>query len=186
MSVHAFVDESRRGYVYILAAAIIEPAKLRELRRELRNMLLAGQRELHFKREKEPRQRQLASAISRLPICVRIYTRTCERIEEIARQACIERLTLDLLDCRAHRLVLDSRHEQDANDEMTIRGVVTRHAHPHRFRYEHVDSTSEPLLWAADAGAWCFGAGGRWRKRIETIVAAIVNLDRSEQARSPA
>ena len=186
MPVHAFADESRRGSLYYLAVAIAEPVKLRELRRELRSLLLPGQRELHFKREKEPRQRQLTRVISRLPVGVRIYIHSCERREEPARQACIERLACDLLDCRAQRLVLDSRTELDANDAATIRATVIRHAHDTRFHYEHVDSTSESLLWVADAAAWCFGAGGSWRKRIEPIVAAVIDLDRPQEARSPA
>jgi hypothetical protein len=42
--------------------------------------------------------------------------------------------------------------------------------------YEHVDSTSESLLWIADIVAWCFGAGQDWRKRIDPIVNAVVDL----------
>jgi hypothetical protein len=186
MPVHAFADESRRGSTYHLAAAIAEPATLRALRRDLRSLLLPGQRELHFKREKEPRQRQLADAIARLPLCVRIYVSSCDRTEEIARQACIEALACDLFDARAHHLVLDSRSELDRNDEATIRTTIRRHPHQVRFRYSHVDSTTESLLWVADAAAWCFGAGGGWRKRIKPIVAAVIDLNRPNQARSPA
>lgn len=42
--------------------------------------------------------------------------------------------------------------------------------------YEHVDSTSESLLWIADIVAWCFGAGREWRKRIDSIVSTVVDL----------
>jgi hypothetical protein len=43
--------------------------------------------------------------------------------------------------------------------------------------YEHVDSTSESLLWIADIAAWCFGAGREWRKRIDPIVSTVVDLN---------
>jgi hypothetical protein len=177
MTVHAFVDESRRGSVYFLATATAEPTNLRLLRRELRCVLLPGQRELHFKKEKEPRQRRLAVTISRLPVEVHIYLRACERKEELARQACVQQLARDLLDRGAHRIVFDSRDQQDAKDEATIRAVVAHHPHRTRFVYEHVDSASEPLLWVADAAAWCFGAGGGWRKQIEPIVAGVTDLN---------
>ncbi|WP_410622993.1 hypothetical protein [Amycolatopsis sp. cmx-8-4] len=36
--------------------------------------------------------------------------------------------------------------------------------------YEHVDSTAEPLLWISDAVAWCFGAGGDWRRRASPLI----------------
>jgi hypothetical protein len=126
MTVHAFVDESRRGCVYLVAAAIAEPANLRLLRRELRGLLMPGQRELHFKREKEPRQRELAAAMCRLPIGVHTYTRSCHRREEPARQACVDRLAHDLLGRGAHRLVIDSRSELDIEDARTIRRALGR------------------------------------------------------------
>ncbi|HEV8560623.1 MAG TPA: DUF3800 domain-containing protein [Actinophytocola sp.] len=186
MTVHAFVDESRRGSTYILAAAIAEPVNLRLLRRDLRGLLLPGQREIHFKREKEPRQRQLATAIARLPIRVRLYVHGCVRQEEAARQACVDRVACDLLDRGAHRLVLDSRDELDAKDEATIRSVGVRHPNGDHFAYEHVDSTNEALLWVADTTAWCFGAGNHWRRLIDPLIEAVINLEAPSIARSPA
>lgn len=177
MTVHAFVDESRRSSLYIVAAAIAQPANLRHLRRDLRALLLPGQRELHFNDQKDPRRRALADAMARLPLEVWIYHRTVSRYAEPSRQECIDRISSDLLARGAHRLVLDTRGQLDANDEVTIRTAVIRHPHRTRFVYEHVDSTSEALLWAADAAAWCYGAGGHWRKRIDQIVAGVVDLD---------
>jgi hypothetical protein len=40
-----------------------------------------------------------------------------------------------------------------------------------------VDSASEPLLWIADIAAWCHGAGREWRRRIDRITAAVIDLD---------
>jgi hypothetical protein len=176
MTVHAFADESRRGTQYLIAMAIASPCDLRGLRRDLRALLLPGQRELHFKREKESRQRQIADAIARLPAEVHIYLRRRERYEETARQSCIAHLMRYLLDRGAHRLVLDSRAELDVHDENTIRAAVVDHPHHPRFVYEHVDSVGEPLLWIADTAAWCFGAGGHWRKRVDRIITTITDL----------
>ncbi len=178
MTVHAFVDESRRGSVYTIAVAIAQPANLRQLRRDLRGLLLPGQRELHFNDQKDPRRRVLADAIARMPIEVWIYRRCIERYAEPARQECVDRVVGDLLVSGAHRLVLDTRAQLDAKDEATIRDVILRQPQDHdRFVYEHVDSAYESLLWIADAAAWCFGAGGNWRKRIEPVVTAVVDVD---------
>jgi hypothetical protein len=46
VSLHAFVDESRRNNTYLLAAAVVSPGQLRQLRMGLR---VPNQRELHFK-----------------------------------------------------------------------------------------------------------------------------------------
>lgn len=180
MSIHTFVDESRRGSVYFVAAAHTEPGNLRQLRRELRGLLLPGQRELHFKREKEPRQRAIADAISRLPLEVHVYVSACARQEEAARQACLGRLIHDLLNQGGQRLVLDSRAERDIQDERTIRRALGPRASETNFVYEHLDSTAEPLLWVADSAAWCVNAGGNWRKRIDGVVTKVINLNAPE------
>ena len=178
MTVHAFADESRRGSLYTLAVAIAEPPNLRLLRRELHGLLLPGQREVHFTQEKAPRRRELADAMARLPVEVWIYNRTCERHDEPARQTCIGRLTQDLLDRRAHRLVIDSRSHRDVNDEATIHRTIGHgHAHSTPLVYEHLNSTSEALLWIADGAAWCHGAGGSWRKRVAPIVTEVTDLN---------
>jgi hypothetical protein len=176
MTVHAFVDESRRGSQYIVAVAIAEPANLRYLRRDLRLLLLPGQRELHFKAEQDPRRRTLTDAIARLPVELQIYRHSCTRFGEPARQRCLDQITRDLLNRGAHRLVLDSRSQLDTKDEATIRAAVARHPHRTRFVYEHVGSANESMLWIADAAAWCFGAGGHWKKRIDKIITAVVNV----------
>lgn len=177
MTVHAFADESRRGSTYIVAAAIAEPGHLRQLRRALHGLLLPGQRELHFHTEKDPRRRALADAISRLPVEVRIYSRSCDRHDEPARQECIRELTRYLLDRGANRLVIDSRSHRDINDARTIRGALGPRASASNFVYEHLSSTSEAMLWIADAAAWCFKRGGQWRSRIDALISAVNDLD---------
>ncbi|HEU5475867.1 MAG TPA: hypothetical protein VFV67_34960 [Actinophytocola sp.] len=177
MTVHAFADESRRGSTYLIAVALTEPGELRQLRRNLRSLLLCGQTEVHFHNEKEPRRRALANAIARLPVAVRIYTRSCGRQDEPARQDCLAQVIRDLLDRSAHRLVLDSRSHRDTHDEATIRRVIAQHPHPVPLVYEHVGSTSEAMLWIPDAVAWCFARGGQWRTRIGNLIDAVNDLD---------
>ncbi len=176
MTVHAFVDESTRPPQYLIAAAIVEPARVRLLRQSMRALLMPGQRELHFKKEKPLRRRALADTIARLPVEVCVYARSCRKLDEPARQDCVARLVNDLIARRAHRLVIDSRNEQDIHDERTLRRLLGSHPSVSRLVYEHVDSTSESLLWIADIVAWCFGAGGEWRKRIDPILSTVVDL----------
>jgi hypothetical protein len=177
MTVHAFVDESARPPHYLIAAAIVEPAQVRLLRQSMRALLMRGQRELHFKKEKPIRRRALADAVSRLPVEVSVYSHSCRKLDEVARQVCIGQLVNDLLARQAHRLVIDSRNEQDIYDERTLRRLLGAHPSASRLVYEHVDSTNESLLWIADIVAWCFGAGREWRKRIDPIIGTVVDLE---------
>lgn len=176
VSLHAFVDESRRNDRYLLAAAFIDPRDLRRHRKLLGRLLMPGQRELHFKREKTDRRKAI---LSKLVVCgpvVRIYEVDCAESEEQARTACLIKLVGDLLDQGATRLVLDSREVRDRHDRMAIRRILGKHPSKDLV-YEHLDSTSDPLLWIADVVAWCYGAGGEWRRRAAPLVACVVDLD---------
>jgi hypothetical protein len=178
MTVHAFIDESRRGRLYLVAAAISDPASLGSLRRHMRGLLLPGQRELHFKKEKPARRKMIADSIAQLPVQVRVYTRSCDRQEELVRQDCMSALTSDLVEIGAHRLVIDSRQQhRDIHDERTIKGVLGPRASKTGLTYEHLDSTAESLLWIPDAVAWCYGEGGDMRGRVERIVHSVISLD---------
>jgi len=66
---------------------------------------------------------------------------------------------------------------RDIHDERTLRRLLGSHPSASRLVYEHVDSTSESLLWIADIVGWCFGAGREWRKRIDPIVTAVVDVE---------
>jgi hypothetical protein len=176
MTVHAFVDESARPPQYLIAAAIVEPSRVRLLRQSMRALLMQGQRELHFKKEKPIRRRSLADAVARLPVEVCVYSRSWQCHDEPARQACMAQLVDDLLARQAHRLVIDTRNVRDAHDERTLRAALGPNPSASQLVYEHVDSTSESLLWIADIVAWCFGAGREWRKRIDPIVSTVVDL----------
>lgn len=176
VTVHAFVDESARPPQYLIAAAIVEPSRVRLLRQSMRGLLMQGQRELHFKKEKPIRRRALADAVARLPVEVCVYSRSWQRHDEPARQACMTQLVQDLLSRGAHRLVIDTRNVRDAHDERTLRSALGPLPSESRLVYEHVDSTSESLLWIADIAAWCCGAGREWRKRIDPVVSGVVDL----------
>lgn len=177
VTVHAFVDESARPPRYLVSAAIVDPSQVRRLRQSMRALLMPGQRELHFKKEKPVRRRRIADEVARLPVEVAFYTRTWRRHDEPSRQDCMAHLVHDLLARQAQRLVIDTRNIRDVHDERTLRGVLGPHPSASQLVYEHLDSTAEPLLWIADITAWCFGAGAEWRKRIDPIVSTVVDLD---------
>ncbi|WP_370946760.1 hypothetical protein AB5J62_04035 [Amycolatopsis sp. cg5] len=154
---------------------VVEPANLVPTRKALQHLLLPGERELHFRKEKPPRRRQLADRMKVMPVSARLYSATCTRkTEESARQACLFRAITDLLGLRAHRLVLDTRDDRNAHDKQTLRRALGNRPSTTEMTYEHLDSTAEPLLWLSDAIAWCHGAGGEWRTRIAPLVTAII------------
>lgn len=178
MSVHAFLDESQRERVYLVVTTIVEPSQLTRLRRQLRALLLRGQRELHFKKESEARRKKIADEVAGMPIEAHVYSQLCPRRSEsaAARQACLARVTSDLLARDARRLVLDSREQQDGEDRYTIQHVLGARPSQTNLVYEHQVSTSEPLLWLSDTIGWCYGARGAWRERIAPVIARVIEL----------
>lgn len=114
-----------------------------------------------------------------------VYVRSYRRDDEPARQECMDRLVRDLVARDAHRLVIDSRRSQDINDQRTLRRVLGPNPSMSKLAYEHIDSKHESLLWIPDAVAWCHGAGRDWRRRVEPIIAEVVDLDGTITAQSP-
>lgn len=92
------------------------------------------------------------------------------------RQRCIDEAVRDLVTLRARRVVIDSREEQDRHDEATIYRALGGKPSATGVTYEHLKSTATPLLWIPDAIAWCYGAGGNWRQRVEPTIKKVVDL----------
>ncbi|MGH3814146.1 MAG: hypothetical protein ACRDUV_17135 [Pseudonocardiaceae bacterium] len=174
---HAFVDESVRGQRYLVSAALADPADLVRLRKELRALLLPGQRELHFKKEKPQRRRQLADRIVAAGATITVYSACHHDGHETARQRCLRQLARDLTAARVHRLVLEGREERDLIDARTLRATLGSQPSFGGVVYEHLESTQEPLLWIPDALGWCYGAGGDWRRRVAAAIGAVIDCD---------
>src|SRR5436190_649638 len=122
VSVHVFVDESRRGSTYLLVAGAVQPRCLSNARVVLRELCLPGQRRVHFKDEGPSRRREIISRLEVLGAVATVYTSQANG--ETARQRCLERLVRDLLDIGAMRLVLESRASGDRLDQRALRGAI--------------------------------------------------------------
>ncbi|HVK20032.1 MAG TPA: hypothetical protein VM677_01595 [Actinokineospora sp.] len=169
MTLHAFVDESRRGSTYLLAAALIEPQHLAPIRTLMRGLRMPGARRIHFKHERDTVQKDIAAAIVEAEVRARVYVGRGK--SEAVRRAALGTLVGDLASLNPHRLILDTRGEAaDRADRGVIASAKVRSA---RFPYEHLRSFEEPGLWLPDAVAWCWGAGGEWRKRIDPVIDAV-------------
>jgi hypothetical protein len=174
VSLHVFVDESRRRSNYLIAATYLDPGQLRPTRTMLRSLLMPGQRELHFKKETPQRRKLVLSQMADAGLRCWIYTADCSNDLEAARQSCLAMLSASLVEVDACRLVLDSRDDRDRLDVATIRRVLGKAARESGLSYEHLCSHQEELLWIADAVAWAYGAGGDWARRVDSIVTGVI------------
>jgi hypothetical protein len=175
VGVHLFVDESRRGSTYLLVAALIEPAKLADARTLMRDLRMPGERRIHFQAEHDTRRRKILSALAVSGVGARVYL-GIGRPDRV-RAGCLDRLVADAVECRADRLVLESRGgEADRTDRAAIHRILSRSPRPDRLVYEHLCPHEDPALAVADAIAWAHGAGGDWRRRVEQMVETVVDI----------
>jgi len=63
MSMTMFIDESKANG-YIIAATVVGDVKLAETRALLRELVLPGQRRIHFAKESDRRRRHVLSAMA--------------------------------------------------------------------------------------------------------------------------
>jgi hypothetical protein len=77
------------------------------------------------------------------------------------------RMVQPLLDRGVTRLIIESREGRDELDRQVLVGQLRRRSYA--FLYDHMPPHGDPLLWIADALAWCSSAGGRWHERIVGI-----------------
>ncbi|SMC92527.1 hypothetical protein SAMN05661093_02853 [Kibdelosporangium aridum] len=163
-----FVDESERG-CYLLAAAVVPVPQLQKTRSLLRGLCLAGERRLHFKSENDSRRRLIIARMVAAEFRVRVYFG--KGPSEAVRGTLLDHVVADAIELGVQRLVLDSR-DQAGNKRDRSRLAKTP-ARVHDLLYEHMPSSSEPGTWIADAVAWCHGAGGDWRRRIDPLVECV-------------
>lgn len=175
MNLHAFVDESQRGR-YLVCAALVAPRDLVGVRRDLRAMLLPGQRRLHFAHERPQRRRSLLAKMAKLPISTRMYT-SIEK-EPVARRRCLAMLLRELMILKGERIVIERREvSQDARERRQMALAIQSGDAPAGLHYHHMGGHEEPLLWVADAVAWAYGAGGEWRQRVSGLVELVRDAD---------
>lgn len=175
MTSQAFIDESARRGTYLICVATCVARDLPVARRELRGLLLAGQRRLHFATESDRRRRLILSELGSLRLSSAIYT-AVHRDQPAARSAILERAAADLHGLKVGRLTIESRQGQDHHD----RAAIYRTLGPvHSMTYRHVTAAEEPMLWVPDAIAWAFGRGGDWKRQLERLdlVAGVTQVE---------
>lgn len=176
MGAQAFIDESGRGADYHVCAAVVSNRDVHVLRRLARAYCLPGQRRWHFTHERPSRRRQI---IEEIVVTDLVTVLICHGRggETEVRAESFRQLVDPLLGRKVTRLVIESREGRDHLDRQVLVGELRRRQHA--FEYDHMPAHSDPLLWVADAVAWCSSAGGIWRERIEPLVAISRDVTRS-------
>ncbi|NUU33388.1 hypothetical protein HNO80_17520 [Arthrobacter sp. C9C5] len=174
---HFFVDETKqRGY--LLVAGVLVPSDHADVRRELRGLILPGQRGLHMKDERDSRRKAIIDVIVRSEVEATVYDAARRFSNEPERRAeCFRELVNDVA---AHPgqslLVIDKDESLVQRDRECLIEFSRKAGCKDRMSYEHAKSAQEQLLVVPDAIAWCWAKGGSWRERIRPVVTSVKQI----------
>ena len=166
----AFSDESERGSTVMFGVAFVPTGAVATARREMRSLLLPGQRRVHMAKESPRRRRQLLDAVAALELDARVLLHRrvvgVNRVE--ARRRLVMAAATIVVDEGATTWVLDDQDPaQSTRDRHAIAAALGRDA---ALVYDHRPSRDEPLLWVVDVVVWAVGAGREWSRRIDALV----------------
>lgn len=164
-----FVDESKsKGYTMV--AAVVVPGDAAALRREIRALVLPGQRRIHFTKESDHRKRQVLSKLVELGVTAHLFH--CDsKSDAVGRETCLVSLVAYAAEHAHTRIVLERDESVDRADRRILFREVDRHGLSEELAYRLETAHQEPLLWIADAIAWSYTRGGDWKRRIRPLIA---------------
>jgi hypothetical protein len=162
-----FIDESFSKN-YILVGHLVPVSSLTRLRKALKTHVLSGQRSIHFVKESDSRRKYLLSQFRKLG-CQTIKVEIVGQDNRSARRNALEALI-----CLAeHFQISNFVVELDETTFRSDRATLNSHnvaAEQGGVTFEFKARHEEPLLWLADAVAWCLGRGGTWKSRVDSLL----------------
>lgn len=164
-----FVDESKtKGYTMV--AAVVAAGDVAVLRRDVRSLVLPGQRRIHFTKEADDRKRLILSRLVGFGAKAHIL-HCAAKTPARSREACLVGLVA-LAKAKDHaRIVIERDESIELADRRILFREVKRQGLGETLTYVHQAPHEEPLLWIADAVAWSYTKGGDWKRRIEPLIA---------------
>ena len=165
----AFSDESERADLMLVGVVTVAPGAAVDTRRELRRLLLPGQRRVHTAKESPRRRRALLDVVAALDLNATVFTtrRAPRQSRSDTRRDLIEAACAHVIAAGAVSWTLDNQDPAQAErDRHTIAALLGDARH---LVYDHRPSHDEPLLWAIDAIVWAVGAGPPWSRRVDKV-----------------
>jgi hypothetical protein len=162
-----FVDECKES-PYLLVGFAISNFEQQRIRRHLRELLLTGQRSLHFKSENIRRKKLIVQLLARLN-CQLLVVKCRSRPHGQARKCALNSL-IDAAQAGAfRRIIIELDETVRHKDHQIFKSRNPSFEWDHRIRHE------EPLLWVSDAIAWCVNRGGDWERLVRPMVIKTIN-----------
>lgn len=169
-----FVDESKtKGYTMV--AALVVPGDVASLRRNVKSLVLPGQRRIHFTKEQPERKRLILSQLTAFGAQSQVFH--CATTSQVrGRDACLTGIVAYAAQHSHTRIVIERDESIERADRQVLYREVRRHGLRDTLSYTLEAPHQEPLLWVADAIAWSYTKGGEWKRRADPLIAGITIL----------
>lgn len=166
-----FVDESKvKGYT--MAAALVVPNHVTKLRRDVRSLVLPGQRRIHFTKEQPDRRRLILARFAEFGVQSHVFHCAATN-QTVGRAACLTSLVAHAAQHSHNKIVIERDESIEKADHQILFREVRRHNLNGVLSYSLESPHQEPLLWVADAIAWSYTKGGDWKRRVDPLIAGI-------------
>ena len=163
-----FIDETKnQDFVFV---GCLAPSKdLANVRKVLKAFLLPGQRSIHFHNESPRRRRKIIAVLLSLELKVLVAS-VKGSTDNRARSRAIELLAQLALKHKVSRLVIELDLSALESDLKTLAKVSYLSLKETPMPWDHMERHQEPLLWVADAVAWCLNPGGEWERMVRPMI----------------
>lgn len=163
-----FADETRRQGRYGIAVVIVCPCQVKIVSKIMQGSVGPGRRRSHFSKLRDRDRRLVVSQFA--PENIRALYASARGRQTDARSECWRMLVPQLVGLGVVELAIEQIEGSEARDRKDIRAALVAVGRESDLTYAHKDPVGEPMLWVADAIAWCAGAGETWRARIALIL----------------
>jgi hypothetical protein len=163
----AYIDECKAKR-YVLALHLVDPKDQARLRRFLTENLLSGQRSIHFRKESPRRRKQLIKSFLNEKLEVVIFNET-SMSSSPSRSIVIRALSSQIRNLGLTELVFELDETTLSHDSKLLSDLHIGLHWDHRQRHQ------EPLLWVADAVAWCMNRGGEWERMVRPMIVETIS-----------
>jgi hypothetical protein len=163
-----FADETARQGRYGILVAIVCPCQIVIISKVMQGAVRPGMQRVHFSKQQDRDRRLIVSQLRSEQI--RALYASARGRQAGARSECWKALVPRLVALGVVELTIERMEGGEARDRRDIRDALLAMGRESGLTYAHRDPVGEPMLWAADALAWCAGAGSDWRTRIASIL----------------
>ncbi|MFM6966568.1 MAG: hypothetical protein ACKOWI_04295 [Rhodoluna sp.] len=168
-----FLDESKaKNYVFI--GILVAEVEAPRVRKRVAALKLPRQRSVHFVKESDSRRRKLLQDFKSIGFTA-VKFECEEKNQKLAREKCVKAVASFAIREGISRLVFELDESSLSNDEKWLKEAIQTSRAELGFR--HQARNEEPLLWVADAVAWCDARGGDWKQRISSLILDSYKVD---------